>query len=115
MAAWLFNEPMFWGACGAFIYAAPKLITCIFEARDGKGHWLHCGLEFIVSMVIGTISAGAFGPWTQRWLGMVGTEDVRVVAVLIGLLANRFAPVIVNVAPDALGERMRRFLQGGPQ
>lgn len=106
---------MFWGACGAFIYAAPKLLTCIFESRDGKGHWLHCFLEFIVSMIIGTISAGAFGPWTQRWLGMVGSEDVRVVAVLIGLLGNRFAPVIVNVAPDALGERMRRFLQGGPQ
>lgn len=115
MAAAFFSEPMFWGACGAFIYAAPKCLTGIFESLNGKGHWLHSVLEFVIAMIIGTMSAGAFGPWTQRWLNMLSADESRVVWTMIGLLANRVAPTIVDVAPDALGERMRRFLKGGPQ
>ena len=106
---------MFWGSAGAFIYAAPKLATCIFEHKEGGGGWRRCGFEFVIAMVIGTVSAGIFAPWTQDWLGMKGDHDMRVVAALIGLLANRVAPTIVDVVPDALGQRISRFLKGGPQ
>lgn len=110
----LLEEPMFWGCAGAFIYAAPKFATCVFENRHG-GTWWRCACEFVIAMAIGTISAGVFTLWTQEWLKMKGTHDMRVIAALIGLLANRVAPTIVDVVPDALGQRISRFLKGGPQ
>lgn len=102
-------EPMFWGAAGSFIYAAPRLSVCLFAAQQTEGHWVQCGFEFAVSMVIGAIAAGILGPWIGvSVLKSADPAQARVIAATIGLLANPIAPRVI----DVLSGRVLQMLKG---
>lgn len=87
-AAWL------WGGCGAFLYAAPKLIGCL-QPNHEEG-WRTCVGTFLVAMAFGPIFAESFGPWIgYRW-GWLVLPDARALYVTIGLSANSVAPLLVR-------------------
>jgi hypothetical protein len=88
-----------WGAAGAFIYAAPKLVLCFFTARAAKLPWGRCLAEFPVSMLTGTIMAAAFSQWISKTFGQ---GDMSAVAAVIGMMANTVAPGMIEGAPTMI-------------
>ena len=109
--AWVLNQPALWGFLGAFIYAAPNLIVCVFEARSSGGSSLRCWLEFVVALMVGTIAAAAFSPALHMMWSLGAREYLTGIATMIGLTANVVAPKIVRLAPDAIEQRMSRILK----
>ena len=102
-------EPAWWGFLGALIYAAPRLSACLFAAQQTEGHWVQCGFEFAVSLTIGAIAAGIFGPWIgASILQATDPAQTRVITATIGLLANPIAPRII----DVLSGRVLQMLKG---
>lgn len=101
-----------WGFLGAFIYAGPQFATCVFASQETHAGWLKCGLEFVIALIIGVIGAEAFGALILEMLHRDGPSDLRAVATIIGLLANKVAPMIVAKLPDALMEMATRMLKG---
>jgi hypothetical protein len=85
-----------WGLGGAFIYAAPRLVACVYSSQAAGKSWAWCGWTFVVSLVTGAIAAGALAPFASNWLSRTAEHDVRAIATLIGLLANPFAPDFVR-------------------
>jgi hypothetical protein len=89
-----------WGALGAFIYGAPRLIACAIACRDaGTSSWL-CVLEFGVALLIGTIAAAAFSALV---LSLTHLKDGHAISAMIGLLANPTAPKVVSRVSDIMG------------
>lgn len=103
--------PALWGACGAIIYAAPRLTVCLFAARSDGKRWFECGcvFEFIVALLIGTIAALAFGPWIgASILKATDPGQLRAIATGIGLLANPAAPRVIEI----LNGRIFQMIKG---
>ncbi len=104
MLAAIFTQPGCWGFLGAFVYAGPKVLACIFENRDEARHPLaFCLLEFVVSLMIGVLVAEMFGPWVIGFLKLDGQASLRAVAGLIGLLANPLSPEVVKGFKGRIG------------
>lgn len=96
----LLGAPAFWGALGAFIYAAPKLISCFVasaEAGTGSGR---CWLEFVFAIATGAIAAAAFSSVASE---LIKIKDGNAVAAMVGLLANPTAPVLVKRVSSLVG------------
>lgn len=101
--------PALWGFMGAFIYAAPRLATCMFAARQAGTGWFGCGFEFVMALLIGAVAAGAWGPEVS--ISVLKSSDpahLRAVAATIGLLANPAAPRVI----DILTGRILNVLKG---
>ena len=97
MLAAMITQPGWWGFLGAFVYAGPKLLACIFENAAAARHPIvFCILEFIVALVVGVLAAELFGPWIIGFLKLDGQPSLRAVAGLIGLLANPLSPEVVK-------------------
>lgn len=104
MLAAIFTQPAWWGFLGAIVYAAPKLLACVFETRTDSRHPLaFCILEFIVALFIGVVVAEMFAPWMMVFLKRDGQVELRAIAGLIGLLANPAAPVVVKGFTGRIG------------
>lgn len=107
----VFALPAFWGFAGAFAYAAPQFSSCIFASTVGGGSWVRRMFDFVVSLVIGTIAAAAGAELIQEVFHIPGSQWMRAISTIMGLLANPVAPKIVKWAPDALLDRASRFLK----
>lgn len=86
----------FWGLCGAFAYAAPRLHAVLREARVAPGpfRWVDPTAEFVIALVIGCIGAVAGTPAIgHRFHWMVEPNDVAL-AVVLGYLANQAPPLL---------------------
>lgn len=104
MLAAIFTQPGWWGFLGAFVYAGPKVLACVFEHRDGTRHPLiFCILEFIVALAVGVLAAEMFGPWIIGFLKLDGHASLRAIAGLIGLLANPLSPEVVKGFKGRIG------------
>lgn len=89
----------FWGLCGAFAYAAPRMHTVLKEARVAPGPflWGDAVIEFVIALVCGCIFAVAGTPWIgHRFHWTVEPNDVAL-AVVMGYLANQ-APEMLSKA-----------------
>jgi hypothetical protein len=99
----MFEQPAFWGAAGAFIYAAPQWLACLVACgKSGSPAW-SCTAEFGVALATGAIAAGAF---TALAVGMNPIKDVNAIASMIGLLANSTAPLLVKRASKLAADRL---------
>lgn len=104
--------PASWGFLGAFIYAGPRWLACAWPARGLVGR---CSLEAAISLAVGAIAAAAFARWT---LGFLHQQhgDLPAVAAMIGLLANRAAPLLVDglagMPATILSARIGKLTQG---
>ncbi len=107
--------PALWGFGGALIYAAPRLSACLFSAADtaAVGHG-KCWFDFGSSLVIGTISAAAFAAPVAASLHV--DHYLNAVCALLGLTANRMAPMISSsisaLVFNALNGRLLGLLKG---
>jgi hypothetical protein len=114
VASDLYSQPAFWGAAGAFIYAAPLFSTCAFSAKATGGSWVRCGFEFVTALAIGTLAAAATTPVIQEVFHRDSAAWMRAIASTTGLLANRVAPRLVNAAPDAVIDWVGRLFRRSP-
>jgi hypothetical protein len=112
----LFDAPAWWGMLGAFPYAAPRLLACVFAAKEHQAGTLRCWAEFVVAMATGAIMAAAFGPWVQVAFRHGSPEELRGICSMIGLLSNRVAPMFVDnlsgIAAGVLTGRIAKALKG---
>ena len=82
----------FWGLCGAFCYAGPRLLN---DVRAAKA-WKWCMVEFVLSLVVGVIFSCAFAPMLGfRWPWLVRPNSTAL-AVGIGLCANAASPYLIR-------------------
>lgn len=106
--------PAFWGAAGAFIYAGPRWLACAYPA---KGLAWRCTLEAAIAIAVGLVAAAAFARWTLHLLHQA-PGDLPAVAAMVGLLANRLAPMLVDglstAAANALLARTQKLLSAQP-
>jgi hypothetical protein len=90
-------QAVMWGTLGAVVYAAPRLLACVIANLKTQHGWIVCAAEAVIALVVGAISAGAVAPWFQGVLFKGGgQETMRVTAAMIGLIANRAAPKIID-------------------
>ncbi len=113
--------PAFWGFCGAFIYAAPRWVIGLVSTGDGKTHAGIASLELLVSLAVGAAAASAFGPLAAASaLTALHFRDDNAVCAVIGLFANRAAPMLVDKGSNALtsgvetAARVLKALRGVP-
>ena len=102
MLAYIAELPAFWGFMGAFIYAAPRFSACYWQCRDTQSGWGRCLFDAVVALCVGSIAAFALAEWTKAILNRTGDYELRAISALIGLLANRLAPKVVDKAEDFL-------------
>jgi hypothetical protein len=107
----LLSQPAIWGAAGAFIYAAPLFSTCVFTSRAAGGSCARCSVELVTALAIGTLSAAAMAPLIQELSHRETAAWLRAVSAMTGLLANKFAPMIVSAAPGAATEWFNRMFK----
>lgn len=107
MLAW----PAFWGISGALIFAGPTLGTCMFSSSQIGGQWVRCSFEFLTALMVGTLAAAAFTPVALELMGRDNGGWMRAISTTIGLLANRVAPRVVSIAPDAIFDWASRLLK----
>lgn len=110
----LLREPMFWGAGGAFIYAAPRLSVCIATALARKTGCITCTVDAILALAIGVISAAAFTDLAHalavKFIGDTIPKDGRAISCVLGLLANPLAPRLVDVAGGRLIKKLESIV-----
>lgn len=103
--------PAAWGFLGAFIYAAPRWVACAWGSRGAA--W-RCSIEAGVCLAVGAIAAAAFARWAVGFLHQAA-GDLNAVAAMIGLLANRLAPRLVDgfsaLAATAITTRAAKLLK----
>lgn len=88
---------MVWGLAGAFIYAGPNLLLCIQKCRAEGCPITDCIMEFVVAMVIGGLAAEISAPYLSAFLRQTEPHQVRAIAGVVGLVANRAAPGLINI------------------
>lgn len=111
----LIASPATWGLAGAFVYAGPLLIACVYASNLSGGKCLKCVAEFFVAMLIGVIAAAAIAPLVQELLHKNSQAWLRMIAGFIGLLANRTAPLVVDYAPSAITDRLKKMFEAPTQ
>lgn len=85
-----------WGFLGSFVYAAPKLLACIYSSRSTGSGWSFCAATFVVAVLTGPIMAAAFVPMIAEIIARTGDHDVRALATVAGMIANPIAPDLVK-------------------
>lgn len=85
-----------WGFLGAFVYAAPKLVACIYSAKTNGTGWTLCAATFVVAILTGPIMAAAFVPAIAEIIARTGDHDMRALATAAGMIANPIAPDLVK-------------------
>lgn len=95
-----------WGFLGAFVYAAPRLIVAWSEARAAAKPFGMRVAEFVIALTFGPIFAAGFGPFAAHYLGREADQEVRALALVIGMVANPAAPLLVRLVT---GDILRRI------
>lgn len=107
------HSPPWWGAGGAFVFAAPRWIACLVACREAGTPGWHCTGEFVVALLIGAFAAEAFSAFASEVLHM---KDANAVSAMIGLLANPMAPRIAaggaGIVGNLLNSKIGKALQG---
>lgn len=97
---------MAWGASGAFVYAAPKLVVALSEARaQGRPAFLAI-LEFLIALPVGLIAAAGLGPFVADTLQRTALNECTALAVVIGMVANPLSPLLVKVLSNKFLRRI---------
>lgn len=102
----LWNVPAVWGFGGAFIFAGPKFVACYANAKLTKGPWSVCFFDLIVCLVIGTFAAAAFAEWLHAFLKLTGPPELRVLATVVGMIANPCAPGVTKLLTGQVLSRL---------
>lgn len=101
--SYLAAPAMFWGFCGAFIYAGPRWVISLSTVRELKNSIFICTLEMFMALVVGVFAAAAFsGAVESVALTTLHLKDDNAICAVIGLFANRYAPVLVESGTRAL-------------
>jgi hypothetical protein len=95
----------FWGALGAFVYAAPRLLILLGGKVDSHRLWAGA-LEFAVSLAIGPIGAAGFTEFIASSLHQSGSAPHRAIAVVLGMIANPVSPTIVQTLGTGIVRRL---------
>lgn len=96
----------FWGLCGAFVYAAPRLLVSLTELISGAPARLWLVLaEFAVSLSFGPIGAAGFSQFVANTLHQTTVPELRAIAVVIGMIANPTAPLLVHLFQEQILHR----------
>jgi hypothetical protein len=95
-----------WGLAGAFIWAGPQWLACVFS---GEGQPLKCSLEILIRLATGAIAGAAFTPLVLDLLHH-GADRSQPIAAMIGLIANTTAPKVV----DTLSARIAKAFKSEP-
>lgn len=97
-------SPWLWGIAGATIYAAPRWVINLSSPPAGRPvNSGLCTLEMFVAISVGCLAAGAFGRLIGALvLTTLHIRDDNATCALIGLLANRVAPMVVEKGSSAL-------------
>lgn len=106
------GAPAVWGLAGAWIYAAPRWLACVYgqPGTFWKAHW-RCTLEAGVCLAVGALAAAAFAGWIITAWHPVGA-DMPAIAAMIGLLANPIAPRLVDGLSSAAAGAITARLTG---
>lgn len=88
-----------WGLLGAFIYAGPRWVRCHVTCRETGDPKIECLLDFVVSLAVGSIAAGAFAPILLTWTGL---GDENALSALVGVFVNPVAPELTKRAPKMI-------------
>jgi hypothetical protein len=109
----------FWGLAGAFIYAGPRWVIALASRQETRVTAVICTMEMLVALGVGTAAAAAFGPLGSKVaLTTLQVQDDNAVCALLGLFANRLAPMLVDKGSSALtssaevAERVLKALKG---
>lgn len=107
MLEFILASPAVWGLLGALMYALPKLLAGAYSAAARGGSWVICALEFLAALFGGVAAAVVFTPWGIEYLARsfereAAPHDLRGIAFLLGMVANRAAPLLV----EWIGERI---------
>lgn len=107
MWAELAGSAALWGFLGAFMYAGPRTVVAIYAARERGLRWGGHAAEGLIALLVGTIAAEAFAPWIQDYLKRTSAHDLRALGVMLGLVANRAAPTLVDLVAGKLMKRLK--------
>lgn len=109
----------FWGLAGAFIYAGPKWVIALSSKEDTRVGPAICTMEMLVALGVGCAAAAAFGPLTSKVaLTTLKVQDDNAICALLGLFANKLAPMLVERGSNMLtlstdlAERVLKALKG---
>lgn len=108
--------PAVWGLLGASVYALPLFAACLFENRATRSHsGLECVVRFVIAIVIGAIGAASIGPALASKYAITNPRDINAMCSLIGLTANKAAPVLIEAVPKFVNALISTFSKGGQQ
>lgn len=93
------------GLLGAFMYASPRALVAVAESENSGQRVRHIA-EFILALSFGPIAGAGFGPLLAGEFHRTSLAELRAIAIVVGMVANRLAPEIVHLASDTL----RRWL-----
>lgn len=92
-----------YGLFGAFIYAGPRFVLALAGTSEQPGRPLICFMDFVVCLVVGLLAAAMFGAVLDTvTLTIFHLKANNAVCGVIGLFANRIAPMLVDKGSSAL-------------
>lgn len=101
--------PATWGLLGAAMFALPRFRACLIECgQPGGCSRLSCFAELVIACTVGAIMAAAIAPALASFLHRNAVGELRAIATILGLCANRVARDL----PDAVVGWIQRFLKG---
>lgn len=96
----------FWGFLGAFMYAGPNLMACLYQCGKAGKHPGWCLADALVALAIGTIAAAALTAWGAEWLGADEPRKLYGVALIIGLFSNPLTPGLIRSGTKSILRRI---------
>lgn len=105
----LVGAPWFWGLCGAFIYAAPKLSACLFGSAP-SAPCARCLVDAAFAIIIGPLAAASFNDSLAAHFGYSAQRDLNASAAVIGLLANPVAPSAIQLSVEGTMIWLKKLL-----
>lgn len=96
-----------WGFLGGLIYSAPKFSACLYAAREAKRGWTWCFLEMLVAQIVASIASALLAPWIIFSFHRSPEYELPALSGIIGLVANRTAPTVIEVVNGNLLKRLK--------
>jgi hypothetical protein len=91
----------FWGVLGGFAYAGPRLLVAVTWERLAKPLG-----EFTLSLIIAPIGAAGFTIPIAHVVHQSSVDDLRAIAVILGMISNPIAPSLVYLFGTAIVRRL---------
>jgi hypothetical protein len=99
-----------WGFLGSFVYAAPRLVVSLSDARPARRPWLPWA-EFVVALLVGPIGSAGFADLVAITIHQDKPADLRAIGLVIGMVANPVAPAIVHLVGENILHRLNAPLK----